>query len=179
MNMPSSLSWLVGDWARCMGSIERRQRRLTHLQERLQHHLDFVKNYSDQVEQEQRALASASRRASNLEVAIGLHETYIDLTSIPAVGPPRNRSIAPFGVMTSVIYRTIRTAPNQVAWTSEIAKAFAKVVGGQHGFDQIRYRVQVRLCILERAGRLRSLSKKGAPDRQWGFPEHVTTGPSD
>lgn len=153
---PQSMAWLIRERAKLKGLIERRQRQLDELP---------------------REILELQTKLNALDLIIPLHEVKVDPQVIKGTRP-REKSLAPFGVMTSVIYRVLKEAKGEPRSSSEIALEFMREIGmpvTRANRVHATERVRRRLKAMSHAGsveRHHDLYVRDNSEGLWSLPKN-------
>lgn len=140
---PSSLKWLIDKHARTAGLLQLKRELL------------------ERIRQEASACRSDIRalelKLFQVRSVMRLHHIRIEPRHLRVIRPQRRKAILGYGGITRSIFATLRRAQNNTATTTEIVAATLAMMpkrGRDLTGNYVKHRIQVRLCVLAKRGRL-------------------------
>ena len=165
---PSSVAWLNSKYSRAKGRIARATERIKRVEARLELHRHNVERCEEQLAHLRGSLARAEARASQFAHALKLHARAPRIAAVGEILPNEHPPFFKRGGMTTAIYRAIRSAPGKVVTIDELQTQLMQTLElAQKDSARFRMRLQVRLQILLREGKVQTPDRNGASGKRW------------
>ena len=165
---PSSVAWLNSKYSRANGQITRLTERIKAVEARLELHRHSLQRGEEQLVNLKASLVKAKTRALLFTQALKLH---IDAPQVELVGeirPDEHPQFFKHGGMTTAIFGALRSAPEGVITMDALQSQLMQALELSQGdFARFRKRLQTRLHILHRQGKVTSPDRNGVTGRRW------------
>lgn len=164
---PSSVAWVAARYTRAKGTADRRAAQIAWMEDRKAFHENQARQYTQKIAGLKEDLEAAELAAAAHADTLGLHER---------AAPPHMAAIRPHeipaplgrGGLTRWLVRTFKASQNQTLSIDELTDALAaRLQTTSEARARTKYRLQVRLNILSKAGRVEALDPPRHPQRRW------------
>ena len=165
---PSSIAWLNSKYSRTKGQVARLGERIKDVEARLDLHRHKSQQCEEQLVALRDALAQAETLSEQFAHALKLHELAPQVEAVGKILPNEHRRFFKHGGMTAAIYRSIKSAPASMLTIDELQSQMIQSLElPQRDVARFRMRLQTRLQIMLREGKVISPDHNGASGRRW------------
>ncbi len=166
--VPSSVAWLNSKYSRAKGQITRTKERIKDIEARLDLYRHNVQRCEEQLATLRVVLAEAETRALQFTQAMKLHADAPRIETVGEIRPNEHPRFFKHGGMTTAIFRALRSAPGGVVTIDDLQRQLMQTLELAPGdLKRFRMRLQTRLQILLRQGKVASPDRKSTSGRRW------------
>lgn len=164
---PSSVAWVAARYSRSKGTADRRAAQIAWMQGRKAFHEHHARQYAEKIAALQKDLAAAERAAAAHADTLGLHERAAP-PEIAAVRPHEHPAPMGHGGLTKWLIRTLKASPDNTLSIDRLTdQLVSRLKAATDERSRVKYRLQVRLNILAKTGRMEALDPARHPQRRW------------
>lgn len=165
---PSSVAWLNSKYSRAKGKVARTAEQIKVVQARMDLYRHKVQLCEKQLADLEAARAEMEARTLQFARALKLHSHAPAIEAVGEIRPNDHPWFFKYGGMTTAIYRALRSAPGGVITIDALQSQLMKTLElAPKDSGRFRMRLQTRLQILLRQGKVTPLDRKGIPGRRW------------
>ncbi|QIL19635.1 hypothetical protein [Thermomonas sp. HDW16] len=165
---PSSVAWLNSKYSRAKGQIARMAERIKGVEARIELHRYKIQRCEDQLVHLGEALAQAEILAQQIAHAMKLHVHAPLCETVGEIRPGEHPSFFKRGGMTVGIFRALKSAPGGAVTIDELQNQLMQALKlAPEDVARFRMRLQTRLQILRRQGKVTSPDHNGVSGKRW------------
>ena len=165
---PSSVAWLNSKYSRAKGQIARATERIRGIEAKLELHRHNVQRGEEQLRELKGTLARSEARASQYARALELHARAPRIEAVGKILPNEHPPFFKHGGMTTAIFRALRSAPTGAVTIDELQSQLMQTLDlAPKDSARFRIRLQTRLQVMLREGKVSSPDPNGAPAKRW------------
>lgn len=175
---PSSVTWLKSQYSRAKGQIARVTERIKEAEARLELYHHKAQYCEKKLVELRGALAQAETRAMHFTHALKLHAYASRIETVGEIRPNEHPRFFKHGGMTTAIFKTLRSAPKGVITIDELQSQLMQTLElSPEDSARFRLRLQMRLHVLLRDGKVTSPDRAGVSGRRWMLPKDWVPAP--